>query len=205
MITDGYTETGVFGDTVLEYRPMLHAERVAVLRRASLMTSEEERSRAIWQNLMWRVVFASPPRHEWAASLDIIKAMMGIGKTLQEREDADNLYEGAKLYFQHPRLMNVSCDDCRKWEFYPMTGLYQMSRTGNRVERDPDDKVLCDTTIGCPKGHYTAPKMLSEKNKRALRFDLECRAVSHWPNDQIVSRNARVIGAAQKGVPWTTS
>lgn len=68
-------------------------------------------------------------------------------------------------------------------------------RHGKPVPRTCD--VPCDTSMGCPKGHYDQPKSLSERNQMAYQHYRECKAVNQFPEDYVVRRNAGLIAEVE--------
>jgi hypothetical protein len=64
------------------------------------------------------------------------------------------------------------------------------------VPRSPTDPPPC---WRCPKipddapKHWSSAQELSEKNRKAYRHYLHCRAVRRWPKDPIVERNAMIL------------
>jgi len=54
--------------------------------------------------------------------------------------------------------------------------------------------------VGCPKGTPEDPRGLNEANRAAWRFDRECRAVGHFPDDPLVRRNASLIRQVEEDI-----
>lgn len=192
MIHDGYTKRLRYDGALVEYRPMLKPERMAVLRRAAHAKNIADVYReAVLPHLLYCETAITEFRE------DFLVKVMGLGRGHAEREEADNLYHGTVLWCRYPHLERVDCATCRKYQFDPLTGYF--SRRGPAkalVERPPGDSLLCETREGCPKGTWEKPRSLTPRNRAALAFDLECRAVGEWPDDAIVRRNARIIGCA---------
>lgn len=187
MIPDGYTVTKDFFGVTVEYRPMLLPERLAVYRRANAVADglrDAVYAEACRPHIVW-------PSGEVDLSKPLMLAI--INPKADENADCDNLYHGTILQQKYPRM--VDCGTCQQWSVNPLTSQFQ-TRGGNRVRRQAPDDLLCRTKEGCPKGSPESPFGLSPKNRQALAFDLECRAVGQWPDDPIVRRNARVIGLA---------
>lgn len=66
------------------------------------------------------------------------------------------------------------------------------------VLRNPKQKLMCERLDSegnskCPKGHFSSPIELSQKNVEAYHHYLTCVAVGSFPDDEIVRRNARII------------
>lgn len=57
----------------------------------------------------------------------------------------------------------------------------------------------CDTSMGCPKGHYDEPKSLSARNAMAFIHYQECKATGSFPEDPVVRKNARLIRMVEDG------
>lgn len=108
-------------------------------------------------------------------------------------EDARNLLAGVSLEVRHPHLAKVTCDQCRDWWFDPIEGTTVKDQDGNAARRESRDDVLCNTLTGCPRGHFTNPVSLSDKNRQAWRHFQECDAVGRFPDDPMVAFNASVI------------
>lgn len=190
-MNDGYTISGTFFGVAVEYRPMLLPERLAVYRRANSV--EPVKRDAVYRNACRPHILWSSDSVELSSSL----VLAIINPKADEHADCDNLYHGTILQQKYPRM--VDCGTCQQWSVNPLTGQFQM-RGGSRVHRQSPEDLLCRTKEGCPKGSPGSPFGLSEKNRQALAFDLECRAVGQWPDDPIVRRNARVIELALREV-----
>jgi hypothetical protein len=54
----------------------------------------------------------------------------------------------------------------------------------------------CRSAAGCRKGTPERQLSLNEKNRRAYRHYLTCKATGAWPDDGMVRRNAGIIEAA---------
>jgi len=195
QILDGYTLSAKFSEIYVEYRPMLHRERVAFLHRLRQVRNPPL---SVLDAVKRHVVWHDGPLPEITDGF--VSAIIGKGCLAQERADAQNLYNSARLIRSHPKLAEVSCADCQKWEFFPLTGNFNL-RNGKRVERDESDLLLCQTATGCPKVSPEEEAMNSPSpvNRMAIRFHEECAAIKAWPDDPIVRRNARVIEKAWGG------
>jgi hypothetical protein len=67
-------------------------------------------------------------------------------------------------------------------------------RSGRLVVRPQGTAPPCRIPgVSCPKGTPEDPRGLTEANRAAWRFDRECRAVGHFPDDPLVRRNAALI------------
>lgn len=124
------------------------------------------------------------------------------GDKAQERNDVDNLRRGIVLVAKYPHLLHVTCQQCRYWHYDPIDGDLA-TREGEPLRRIPGSVLMCETRDGCPRGHWSKPVELSEKNRLAWEHYKLCRATNHWPADAIVQRNAAIITKAleSRGVP----
>lgn len=116
-----------------------------------------------------------------------------------ERADLQNLRDGILFEGAHPEISCVTCAQCRVWWFDPLTG--QTARdleTRQPLKRPAEATVLCETEIGCVRGHYSAPKGLSDKNRAAVLHYEQCRRAGVFPDDPIVARNRIVIEDAKR-------
>lgn len=115
--------------------------------------------------------------------------------------------EGVALEIYHPQISSRDCDYCRKWMHDDSeNGTKMVSRslgTANGVTRKRrlvrQNNTPCETSQGCPKGHYDAQKGLTLKNRLAWFHYQECRATGNFPEDDIVSRNAGIIYRIEAG------
>jgi hypothetical protein len=197
-ICDGYTQVAVREETLLEYRPMLRAERMAVLTAACDLpphTRWNFVARHLEEHIIRgpALIRAAKGTFAWA-----YKLIIGRGRAEQERADERNLYDGVRLKLLYPHLSSATCDYCRKWWFDPIAG-QTYSQDGQPLERT-EEELLCQTPAGCPIGSPDKKRTLSEKNQLAFEFDLHCRATGRWPEDPIVKRNAYIIGLAARRV-----
>lgn len=100
----------------------------------------------------------------------------------------------------HPSLPD--CETCRKYVFdengqvVTYGGAAKKPRMRGKNERTP-----CDMPVGCPKGHYSDPRTLTDANELAYQHYLECCAVGFRAQEQadpIVRRNAAIIAGVEK-------
>jgi len=102
------------------------------------------------------------------------------------------------LILQHPELACRSCDDCRRWQYNHETGeVTDDKRRGGKMKRQGPTPCELDPKDGCAKGHWRSPGQLSQRNQQAYQHYLECKAVSIFPDDAIVRRNAGIIRQAE--------
>lgn len=72
-------------------------------------------------------------------------------------------------------------------------------RTGEPVLRPQYSLVPCEHHHElCPKGHWSDPKELSQKNALAYNHYQRCKATMSFPEDEIVRENAAVIHQMEK-------
>ncbi len=72
---------------------------------------------------------------------------------------------------------------------------------GRKIPRIAGQRPRCEWCPKIPQGVEPIPAnavVLSEKNEAAYRHYLECRAVSEFPKDDIVRRNAMLIQQIEK-------
>lgn len=110
-----------------------------------------------------------------------------------------------RLVLLHPEVAFRDCADCMKHVYDEKTGR-KVERRGKPLPRHPKCPPPCRTSIGCPKGSPTGEKgckELSPKNWAAYRHYKECLAVSDFPKDAIVRRNASIIRMSEESVAET--
>lgn len=111
----------------------------------------------------------------------------------QEQGDLRNLIDGVTFYCRNQRLAVRSCDTCRQFWFDEETGLVA-KHAGKYLIRPKHAPVACDTDRGCPKGHYSNPQVISEKNNKAFNHYLEFEGVGcPHPECPIMRRNWRWV------------
>ena len=101
-----------------------------------------------------------------------------------------------------PEVAHRDCNHCQLYLYDEKTGLVNRQRfakgddgLGLPVLRR-NVPLPCRTAAGCPKGTPERQLSLSEKNRRAYRHYLKCKATGKWPDDGMVGRNAGIIEAA---------
>lgn len=119
-----------------------------------------------------------------------------------ERADLQNLKDGLEFEIINPQFQGVSCDQCRKFWFDPIEGRFAFQGGSDPGKpkpllRPPEARVLCETDIGCRKGHYTQPKGLNAKNRKAVLFYQQCLRAGVKPDDPIYLRNMILIQEAE--------
>lgn len=203
MILDGYTLFGVLGSLRFHYRPMLDAERRAVVKMCRAYGGKKGRQvacEAIERHIVdrdgdWRTDELEPEayRRLGAVILGVKSPDNDVGWSRSwEADDAANLHMGLVLERTNPRLARRDCGWCQKWWVDHETG--EIAKRGSKPLLRPDGyPTICRTHEGCAKGTPERSKALSEKNRQAYRFHLECRAIGAWPADPIVRRNAKII------------
>jgi hypothetical protein len=103
---------------------------------------------------------------------------------------------GVRLSWTAPQVAFRNCEHCQMYVYDESTGrAYENPpRSGRLVVRPPGTAPPCRIPgVGCPKGTPENPRGLNEANRAAWRFDRECRAVGHFPDDPLVRRNAALI------------
>lgn len=187
-IGDGYDQQGEFLGERITFRP-LPAHRRADLARQ--LASGVDRKKLVMDSVRERLINC-PPTHllddqNWT---DLFRLVTGYNTTDQQRKDDHNLIEGVRLMALYPHFSRFSCESCRYWWVDPRSG------TTARYNDQPlrrQGETLCETPQGCPAGHYTQQRRLSEKNVQAFRHYLECVAVGEFPDDPLVKHHARLI------------
>ena len=109
---------------------------------------------------------------------------------MQPGRDDKKLREGVALMMSHPNVAFRDCEHCKKWWYDEKTGEIH-KKNGRELPRPCPPP--CETSAGCPKGHWKEPKTLNERNVMAYLHYRECRAVGSFPEDAIVRHNAAVI------------
>lgn len=185
MIFDGYNETVELGKHTLVYRPLTEDERLqlaAIIARAGESDAAEIHERFVTKH----IVFWSGPQTD-----DILPILEGNAD--REKRDAENLYVGTLLQARWPHLgLGFDCRTCQTKWYIPRANKFAL-----RGEHRPEDQpVPCETTTGCPRGHYSDPVCLSPKNEMAFKHYRRCVATGSFPDDPIVSRNAAIIRKA---------
>ena len=177
MIEDGYTEE-VLG---VPFRRLLSKERdtvVAMVRDGKPLAVETKYFKSPY-------VFPVTPLTEFQKQ----ELFTQLLEYPHEQQDLDNLLQGVRLYLTQPLLAVRTCDTCREWWFDEETGLVS-KRAGECLPRPSHAPTACDTDRGCPKGHYSNPQGMSDKNQRAFNHYLEWKAVGcPHPECPIIRRN----------------
>lgn len=187
-IPDGYMESRTIGGVLVEYRPLLSISRRALLNRlhSRPYADKEELVRA---TIAERCIGDSS-RVADSHLRELWNAVIGAGNEAGEVRDVMNLRMGTRLQMLYPHTAHFTCDQCRAWYVDPDTGTVTRDHKGDPVPRL--DEVPCEFTT-CVVGTYRNQRRMSEKNKQAVRFHMECKASRRFPDDEIVRRNARVI------------
>ncbi len=92
------------------------------------------------------------------------------------------------------------CGICQKYLIDEKTGGFQYGRDGKPELRSMYDvngvsvcPPMCRKPDGCPKGTPEKSRALNESNQQCYQHYLECKAVSSFPDDPVVRRNAAII------------
>jgi len=102
---------------------------------------------------------------------------------------------GVGLLLAHPRVTQITCKDCKKWQFDFKTGR-KKERAGIPITREVNEPTPC---FKCPKLSGVEIKKpensieLNTKNSKAFTKYLEWKATNSFPDDEIVRRNAGMI------------
>lgn len=129
-----------------------------------------------------------------------------MGEARQVRENASGgrrkkLIEGVTLILRYPEVAARDCEHCKKWVYDEETGRPKTSGVSKRlVPRGAAPPPCRLSHVGCPKGTPENPRTLSDRNRQAYEHYQECRAVSQFPDDSIVRRNARLIRLIEDAV-----
>lgn len=188
FIDDGFTECVAKDGIVVEYRPLTSRGRGVLLERSKYLGSS-----ILFNVARSRVVMSSqdiPQTPDWCDLL------IGAGRMDIEKRDCRELYQRVLGHVRYPHLRKVDCNTCRAFWFDPITNEYTArDADGNPYPKDAGSVPLCETSTGCPLGHYTNPQRLEGKYLKAYLYHLECKA-SSFPLDAIVRRNASIIERA---------
>lgn len=105
------------------------------------------------------------------------------------------LYRSALLLSTSPHLASVTCSQCREWWYDPLTGetLKSKGRTGEPLLRPEPKQVMCETSLGCRKGHWKDPIEVSQRSRDAIEHYKDCLAFGKFPDDPVVMHNAKLI------------
>ena len=203
MICDGHNETGELNGDQFVYRPLRMRHRKAVweeLRRfpqriAMRLEREIVESRIVAAE--WSCAVHDFDDETYAA---LWKLTFGIGRTEQEQADETNLHRGVYVLRRWPHMERVSCEQCRVWQWNPLTG-EQHKQMGVPLKRRCEG-TLCDALsrewgqlsgTACPRGYWAKPNDLSEKNRLAYQHYQACEAAGSFLDDPLVMDNARII------------
>lgn len=182
---DGFTHEGERG---ILYRPLLREQR----RQLKEMTtgSDSDLQSAI-------PALFSPPRY-WGPPIDELVPATRQWFTRKiisdfRTEDADfrSIDDTITMLVQHPGLSRLSCNDCRRFATNHETGEVLFQQDGQPISRNLP--ALCETTVGCPKGHWNNPKGASTLGLKVWKHYWLMRAVGQTFNCPIIARNWALI------------
>ena len=179
------------GDGLL-FRPYTRDDRASI--RALLSSVPELLGNKLLADLIERQIVAAEWEtdiRDWPDDLcnELMEIVLGVGRDELEVADEKNLHDGLVLRSRYPWLSKVSCEQCRYWWYSPTNGR-TAKRNGKPLKRIPGTPLLCDEG-GCPKGHWSDPVQLSERNELAVRW---CETYPAT-DDPIDARNRRVMRA----------
>lgn len=177
MIDDGYTmhHEGVPFRPVLRWRRAWIEDRIAA-------NDWNAVDRFLWRDI-------EPDEQQRDAILEVALKYPDT----EEAEDEENLKRFLQLIKDEPLLAQRSCDVCRRYWFDEEIRK-AVSRGGKPLPRPQHSPVSCETSAGCPKGHYDNPVSLSDRNTQTLWYYEQFRVVG-CPDigDDIVRRNWNLI------------
>ncbi len=104
------------------------------------------------------------------------------------------------LRILHPLVAFRDCQHCLAYQYDETTGRPQRSKAdpSKFLKRYATIKPRCQTAKGCPKGTPENQKGFTEQNRLAYEHYKQCLAVSHFPDDPVVRRNAYLIQQAEE-------
>lgn len=206
IIGDGYDWHHQIGERCFVYRPMLSMERRAVVKAMSWLGNDSGFDLAN-SVILGHVCFGIDKSHVNHIMLSNPEGWMELWLTIcglrggsdfqkgWEKSTAENLRSGVRLFIKNPKLAARSCESCREF-WYDENGDIP-TVDGNPAKRIPESPVSCDTPAGCPAGHYLNQLRLTPDNRLAYIHYQRCEATGNFPDDAIVSRNARIIQSAK--------
>jgi hypothetical protein len=198
MIHDGHNRVGSVNGDAFVYRSLLRQDR------RCLEALFSDLSPLLAEKLERQIVEAQIVVADWDCSVrdmddetyrTVAELVLGYGNDEQEIADETNLAQFVELRERYPWLANTSCASCRKWLYDPVAGkLFQNNVDGEMqpIPRPDGYPLLCEGG-SCPKGHWSRPVELSEKNKLALQH----YETTAGGDDPIVGRTRKVIEDAK--------
>jgi hypothetical protein len=97
----------------------------------------------------------------------------------------------------NPQIASRSCQSCKIWQWDEKTKKRMEDKQGKPVKRFLPLPCLSGPKA-CPKVSPTAGKEMSEKNKLAYQYWLECKATNSFPDDRLVRRVAAICDQTHK-------
>jgi hypothetical protein len=179
------------GSAEIIYRPLVGWYRARFLERLNIAANDGEMEAwdCVHDMLAEQVKyqFRSIPEDIW---FNVAEEVMWLEHDAMFKESRRNLAEGVELELRNPEVANLDCNHCKQ---------YIPSSRGD-IERPEGYPVPCETSIGCPKGHWKEPRGLTEQNRQAYNHFMHCNALQSWPNDAMVACNAACIRAVYSRV-----
>mgnify|MGYP000320028745 CR=1 FL=1 len=179
---DGFTHEGEQG---ILFRPLLREQRKQI------------KDMEDGDLLSFLPALFSPPRY-WGPPLETLSPASRqwftrriLGDFREENDAFKQLDETVTMIVQHPGLVKLSCDDCRKFATDHKTGEVLHQQDGQPIRRMLPP--LCDTSVGCPKGHWKDQKGTSTLGLKVWRHYWLMRAVGQTYTCPIVARNWALI------------
>lgn len=207
MICDGYTRVFTWEDEMtVVYRPLTHRRRREMFSLLQQVPATFGLPSIFCSTVASRIVqwdWREPPTQQVLMNLrdyhlplfeNLCKTVLGVGTSRTEQADAINLVMGVRLKLLYPDTDKLDCGECQKWWIDPINGEY-VKVGGQKLERGVSP-LLCSTRDGCPAGKPERQRRLSPKNRLAYEHYLECEATGQFPDDCLVSKNAKLIKSA---------
>lgn len=195
MICDGYNRIGAVNGDRFVYRPLTRFDRRRL--ECELKNLPELLAEKWERQIVERQIVVA----EWDCSVHdmdddtyrtVATLVLGYDNDAEEIADEENIAAFVYLRERWPWLATTSCGSCRAWLYDPVAGhLYRNNVDGEMepIRRPPGYPILCEGGW-CPKGHWSKPVELSEKNQLALQYHETASAAT---DDPIVSRTRKVI------------
>lgn len=214
MICDGMSRHAVISrDASVWFRPVTSTER-AFFRHKALRVSKETASIAMYRFVSEHLIegmndieprlggvmnFAISRPEEFERLWRVIQGLVpdSSGRFWAQDEPLwrRNLWDGILLLRTNHEIAKRSCVSCKTLWYSETTMLPIVSQsTGLPMLRV--GPTMCETPEGCPKGTPENQKCLNPANMHALRHYMECVSIGHFPQDEIVAANAKIIAKA---------
>ncbi len=177
-LDDGFTTEvgpGVF------VRPMLWAEK-QVWR--TLHVEDQ------W-NMLATYVHGEGDRSQFKA--EIVQVVIGY-TSKEESQDFQDLSASIELQTTNPGLSVIDCSTCRSYCMDHINGCLYIGPSGHPTPLPKNQRVPCETSVGCPKGHWSEPTGLSnERWAKTWRHYWAYLNAGFQPVDKLMRRNRTLI------------